>query len=91
MFPHAIQCCLELGIRRGSCGFAGQSNILVSLKVHPSWKSRLRTLISGIRYIQAEDRHSHKGPVAQRLEQGTHNPLVGGSNPSGPTKYSVKK
>src|SRR5580698_1611238 len=26
------------------------------------------------------------GPVAQRLEQGTHNPLVGGSNPSGPTK-----
>jgi hypothetical protein len=26
-----------------------------------------------------------KGPVAQRLEQGTHNPLVGGSNPSGPT------
>jgi hypothetical protein len=25
------------------------------------------------------------GPVAQRLEQGTHNPLVGGSNPSGPT------
>jgi hypothetical protein len=28
---------------------------------------------------------SHSGPVAQRLEQGTHNPLVGGSNPSGPT------
>gem|GEM_PF-2951695 len=25
------------------------------------------------------------GPVAQRLEQGTHNPLVVGSNPSGPT------
>ena len=25
------------------------------------------------------------GPVAQRLEQGTHNPLVGGSNLSGPT------
>ena len=28
------------------------------------------------------------GPVAQRLEQGTHNPLVLGSNPSGPTTYS---
>ena len=28
--------------------------------------------------------HMHLGPVAQRLEQGTHNPLVGGSNPSGP-------
>ena len=26
------------------------------------------------------------GPVAQRLAQGTHNPWVGGSNPSGPTR-----
>ena len=26
-----------------------------------------------------------RGPVAQRLEQGTHNPLVPGSNPGGPT------
>ena len=25
------------------------------------------------------------GPVAQRLVQGTHNPLVAGSNPAGPT------
>jgi hypothetical protein len=25
------------------------------------------------------------GPVAQRLEQRTHNPLVVGSNPTGPT------
>ena len=24
------------------------------------------------------------GAVAQRLEQGTHNPLVAGSNPAGP-------
>ena len=30
-----------------------------------------------------------EGPVAQRLEQGTHNPLVGGSNPSGPTNLST--
>ncbi len=28
------------------------------------------------------------GPVAQRLAQGTHNPWVGGSNPSGPTIVS---
>ena len=28
------------------------------------------------------------GPVAQRLEQGTHNPLVRGSNPCGPTNPS---
>ncbi len=30
------------------------------------------------------------GPVAQRLEQGTHNPLVLGSNPSGPTIFYFK-
>jgi hypothetical protein len=27
------------------------------------------------------------GPLAQRLEQRTHNPLVVGSNPTGPTKF----
>src|SRR5436305_2886173 len=31
------------------------------------------------------------GPVAQRLEQGTHNPLVPGSNPGGPTQLSSGK
>ncbi len=31
------------------------------------------------------------GPVAQRLEQGTHNPLAGGSNPSGPTQSKPGK
>ncbi len=30
------------------------------------------------------------GPVAQRLEQWTHNPLVGGSNPPGPILLSFK-
>src|SRR5581483_1980185 len=29
--------------------------------------------------------HLADGPVAQRLEQWTHNPLVPGSNPGGPT------
>jgi hypothetical protein len=29
------------------------------------------------------------GPLAQRLEQRTHNPLVEGSNPSGPTNSST--
>ena len=28
---------------------------------------------------------TQRGPVAQRLEQWTHNPLVAGSNPAGPT------
>ena len=31
------------------------------------------------------------GPVAQRSEQGTHNPLVGCSNPSGPTSLQYRK
>ena len=31
-----------------------------------------------------EARMGFVGSVAQRLEQGTHNPLVLGSNPSGP-------
>ena len=30
-------------------------------------------------------RSAFQGPVAQRLEQGTHNPLVAGSNPAGST------
>src|ERR1700741_4654670 len=29
----------------------------------------------------------HGGLVAQRLEQRTHNPLVPGSNPGGPTSF----
>ena len=29
---------------------------------------------------------SESAPIAQRLEQGTHNPLVAGSNPAGRTK-----
>ena len=37
----------------------------------------------GLKYTFASKIPS--GPVAQRLEQGTHNPLVVGSNPTGPT------
>ena len=32
--------------------------------------------------------HSDQGPLAQRLEPRTHNPLVAGSNPAGPTNLS---
>ena len=32
-------------------------------------------------------RLSPLGPLAQRLEQWTHNPLVPGSNPGGPTSF----
>ena len=34
------------------------------------------------------DRNIGAGPIAQRLEQATHNRLVGGSNPSGPTNLA---
>ena len=30
------------------------------------------------------------GSIAQRLEQGTHNPLVEGSNPSGPNLFITR-
>ncbi len=46
-------------------------------------------LVAGGRIGYSSDRtrrsRRFRGPVAQRLEQGTHNALVGGSNPSGPT------
>src|SRR5690606_1497778 len=32
-----------------------------------------------------------RGPIAQRLEQGTHNPLVPGSNPGGPTIFPRRR
>ncbi len=31
------------------------------------------------------------GSIAQRLEQGTHNPLVPGSNPGGPTILHITR
>ena len=34
--------------------------------------------------------HKQRGPVAQRLEQGTHNPLVPGSNPGGPSPEGLQ-
>ena len=55
-------------------------------------KSDLRVIKKGYKSIFGVARKkpvdqylSTNGPVAQRLEQGTHNPLVLGSNPSGPT------
>ena len=49
-------------------------------------RSKLTAIVA--RIVSVFGHRTHKmpcfGPVAQRLEQGTHNPLVGGSNPSGP-------
>ena len=43
------------------------------------FKGRVEFLGDGV-----EDGWVSVGSIAQRLEQGTHNPLVEGSNPSGP-------
>lgn len=41
-----------------------------------------------IRTERSGNRHAAlDGPIAQRLEQATHNRLVAGSNPAGPTSY----
>ncbi len=52
------------------------------------WRSANR-FPAGLRTIdlrfEAKDNFRAFGPVAQRLEQATHNRLVLGSNPSGPT------
>src|ERR1017187_6102818 len=44
----------------------------------PTARRRDGTAIQPVQY-------GFRGPLAQRLEQRTHNPLVEGSNPSGPT------
>ena len=46
------------------------------------WRGRTRVL---------NWRGTSLGPLAQRLEQGTHNPLVVGSNPTGPTNCPHSK
>ena len=43
------------------------------------FKGRVEFLGDGV-----EDGWVSVGSIAQRLEQGTHNPLVPGSNPGGP-------
>ena len=40
-----------------------------------------------IRYDACPGGFRKHGPLAQRLEQRTHNPLVVGSNPTGPTRF----
>ena len=42
-------------------------------------------MLSDLKHWAFARKSLKNGPVAQRLEQATHNRLVGGSNPSGPT------
>src|SRR5690606_4877496 len=50
--------------------------------MHPSGAGAGQALAGGYPIL---DRICPPGPVAQRLVQGTHNPLVAGSNPARPT------
>ena len=49
------------------------------------FKGRVEFLGDGV-----EDGWVSVGSIAQRLEQGTHNPLVPGSNPGGPTSLKTE-
>jgi hypothetical protein len=44
-----------------------------------------------VRCSRWSNHEAAKRPVAQWSEQGTHNPLVGGSNPSRPTNFPLVK
>ncbi len=52
--------------------------------------SRTRELLARVYHIAAGRAGPYtthrRGPIAQRLERGTHNPEVQGSNPCGPTR-----
>ena len=41
------------------------------------------------RHVRFVKERRRLGPLAQRLEQGTHNPWPSASNPPGPTKLAV--
>ena len=47
-------------------------------------RHRRPAAFAALTWHSARDAMTARGPVAQRLEQATHNRLVGGSNPSGP-------
>ena len=51
--------------------------------LHTLSHSRFHAIVGSVRVIDRAE-PSWNGPVAQWLEQGTHNPLVVGSNPTGP-------
>lgn len=46
--------------------------------------------ISNPQVVGSIPTQSAKGPLAQRLEQGTHNALAVGSNPTRPTNFLRK-
>ncbi len=80
-------------VNRGVRFWACESS-LRRLEVHPPFHGATSCFLAALRRICAlrevrlvsrAPRPRQNGPVAQWLEQGTHNPLVVGSNPTGPT------
>ena len=53
------------------------------------YSSRRQRPIQGVVFARTQTRPP--GPLAQRSEQWTHNPLVVGSNPTGPSEPAVSK
>jgi hypothetical protein len=52
-------------------------------------QSRLHARFGGVSVPRQVALFIEFGPLAQRLEQRTHNPLVVGSNPTGPTRNNL--
>src|SRR5215208_3653397 len=57
-------------------------------KWRSAWKTFTRASVTRAAGKTLTDYAGRSGPVAQRLEQRTHNPSVPGSNPGGPTRES---
>src|SRR5437016_2655064 len=83
--PHAaiIFCHFERICQAGSDrGISNYSALEKGLEISRPRSTSQRGWSPEVCYVLLLDRG---GPVAQRLEQGTHNPLVPGSNPGGPS------
>ena len=82
-------CRSDLG--KGLAGSSGLFCVLWEKKVNKGERGELSPLFPGrnavIDFCNCGD---SRGPVAQRLEQWTHNPLVEGSNPSGPNSQPTE-
>ncbi len=61
----------------------------VDEKVRQRRRRGYKVTARGWRSIERLRLLSAPGPIAQRLEQGTHNPLVPGSNPGGPISLPI--
>src|SRR5215208_709116 len=58
-------------------------------KWRSAWKTFTRASVTRAAGKRLTDYAGRSGPVAQRLEQRTHNPSVPGSNPGGPIKKAA--